>query len=101
MTEDDAKTKWCPFTRMGLNAGAGGVAVNRSLEPVDEPSRRDAPYSVYDETRCIGSGCMMWRTKWKWVNHPGGAAAIPEGHYEPDREEGFCGLAGAAGGITP
>lgn len=33
MTEDEAKTKWCPFVRTGLTAGR----------------------------YCIVSGCMMWR----------------------------------------
>ena len=52
MTEDQAKTKWCPFVRTGLTAG---MAVNRHV----------ADYGVYDETRCIGSGCMMWRAAGK------------------------------------
>lgn len=45
MTEDQAKTKWCPFTRVGEQAS--GAAENRP----------DGSYS------CIGSACMAFR----WV----------------------------------
>ncbi len=47
MTEDEAKTKWCPMVRTGLTAG---MAVNQHTN--DE---------VYGETRCVASECMMWR----------------------------------------
>jgi hypothetical protein len=44
MTEDDAKTKWCPMVRMGdMNAPTGINAGNQA------------------GTTCIGSACMMWR----------------------------------------
>lgn len=56
MTEEEAKTKWCPMARTGLSAGSGGAAVNRSVAG----NMRDTPFSVYYETRCLGSGCMMW-----------------------------------------
>ena len=71
MTEDDAKTKWCPFTRTTqITEYAGAVAVNRLVE---RDGRKAAP------TVCIASGCMAWR----WV------------HPQHDEEaEGFCGLAG-------
>lgn len=48
MTEDEAKTKWCPMTRVGHVAG---MAINR------HPDERD----FYVETRCVASSCMMWR----------------------------------------
>lgn len=53
MTEDEAKTKWCPLVRTGLTAG---MSVNRHV--ADAP---DAIDGVYDETRCRASGCMAWR----------------------------------------
>jgi hypothetical protein len=65
VTEDQAKTRWCPFVRTGLTAG---MSVNRHV--ADAPGAMDG---VHDETRCIGSGCMMW------VEHRKG--------------EGVCGLA--------
>lgn len=53
MTEDEAKTKWCPMVRTGL---AAGMSVNR--HEADSPGSFDG---VHDVTRCLGSGCMMWR----------------------------------------
>lgn len=47
MTEEQAKTKWCPMVRTGLVAG---MAVNHHVNG-----------DVKDETRCIASDCMMWR----------------------------------------
>jgi hypothetical protein len=54
MTEDEAKTKWCPMARV-------------SLPHADEcgwqgPANRD-PYksSTYNGANCIGSECMAWR----------------------------------------
>lgn len=53
MTEDEAKTKWCPMVRTGLVAG---MAVNHHIG-------RDGLHAgdVHDETRCVASECMMWR----------------------------------------
>jgi hypothetical protein len=65
MTETEAKTKWCPMVRTGLTAG---MSVNRHVADA-----RGAMDGVHDETRCIGSECMMWR------------------EY---RGNGWCGLAG-------
>lgn len=46
MTEDEAKTKWCPEARAPLLGQGGNVPINR-------PERCDS--------RCIGSECMAWR----------------------------------------
>lgn len=76
MTEDDAKTKWCPFARVHRTKASdeAAAAVNRPLEMMD------------GEAFCLGSGCMAWR--WE--------------HFAPgidiDRfRHGFCGLAGDGG----
>lgn len=76
MTEDEAKTKWCPFGRYSSGAsghsGAGG-SWNRS-------NNNDAP-----TTFCIGSACMAWRTNTDVL-------------YKKDPDKypllGYCGLAG-------
>jgi hypothetical protein len=52
VTEAEAKTKWCPEVRTGL---VHGMAVNHHVDM--EPKGT----GVHDETRCIASGCMMWR----------------------------------------
>lgn len=103
MTEEEAKTKWCPFTRVvGFTTQGGsrsqGFSANRDL--------LGAPLG-----RCIGSGCMAWR----WTGE-GQKPRIGEtdtalsilGDEEQKREAleriaarelatrpGYCGLAGA------
>lgn len=67
VTEDKAKTKWCPMVRSsrGPLGGTGSVNV---IPGGDGAPMRD---------KCIASGCMMWR-------HHG------MGHMNT----GYCGLAG-------
>ena len=71
MTEEEAKTKWCPMVRFGdtgsvsnrrMNGGSGGAG---------------------EYSRCIASDCMMW--KWKWYG-----MTDKDGHKPTD---GHCGLA--------
>lgn len=69
MTEEEAKTKWCPFSRVGIE-GRSSVAVNRA-----SGDGTGGPYDVVEETRCIASACMAWRA--------GNSS-----------ESGYCGLAG-------
>lgn len=72
MTEQEAKTKWCPMFRASL-----GITPAGEREVID--NRNDGEAS----TRCIGSACMAWR----WTG---------EGKPEPNGGPvGFCGLAGA------
>lgn len=53
-TEDEAKTKWCPESRVVLGGpGEGGVSGN-AFEDCEGSK-------AYASSRCIGSGCMMWR----------------------------------------
>lgn len=68
MTEGEAKTKWCPFVRVGgpMQSEAEGTTANRW--PGDDPVRSDSPY------RCLGSACMAWR-----VSMQGRAAKVERG----------------------
>jgi hypothetical protein len=43
MTEQEARTKWCPMVRIAVFS----TSVNRIKNS--------------DSTHCIASGCMMWR----------------------------------------
>ncbi len=67
MTEEEAKTKWCPMVRINvaLNAAQGVGAFNRDGGDFD----------------CIASDCMMWR----WNTR------IKIGYKY---EGGYCGLGG-------
>lgn len=83
MTEQVAKTKWCPFARMpGIGGLKGeGIAINRSTE--------DTPKQQKLMPRCIGSACMAWRETKPVQEKPGG---IGRDIISP--AEGCCGLAG-------
>lgn len=99
MTEEQAKTKWCPHVRYKSSRGEG---INRWQEGMDAQHNPE-------HSRCIGSACMAWRAVefpdtmtrkpgeapppeadgWtKFSEGPGGAA------YTRIRREGYCGLAG-------
>lgn len=79
MTEDEAKTKWCP---MVMVASSGGAYNRNSLGGIGYIDTKDI--------HCIGSQCMMWREyKEKFIGYIYDELVItnkPEG--------GYCGLAG-------
>ena len=86
MTEDEAKTKWCPF---------------RPVERIaDQCAPWESPYpsAKYNESeRCIGSGCMAWR--WHSFEHRLREYEDGEKEFTSSHDEtfgGFCGLAGKA-----
>jgi hypothetical protein len=86
MTEDEAKTKWCPHVRaLALASNNFPIAANRVTDTSGTP----------EQSRCIGSACMAWR----WIAptpmfRPGTMelAAMDPGTDKPTR--GYCGLAG-------
>ena len=75
MTEDEAKTKWCPFTR--AMAASVSTSPNRLLD--------GAPHRG---SMCIGSACMAWR--WHQPTYSGRYGETPTGEAPT---EGHCGLA--------
>lgn len=64
MTEDEAKTKWCPQARVPMRAAE--CARNRGYI--------DGKAFLPEGTLCIASACMAWRTT--------------------SSQHGYCGLAG-------
>lgn len=67
MTEDEAKTKWCPMARAWAEGNDGHAAsINRQYQ------RGKPDIDCY----CIASDCMMWRSLDGVTVH------------------GYCGLAG-------
>lgn len=75
MTENEAKTKWCPQVR-AINEDFENDQASNRTEQAEAPSGWDCPAYL-----CIASACMAWR--WKLNDH---------GH---SMNLGWCGLAGA------
>lgn len=71
VTEDKAKTKWCPFVRIMDGAGLVETTMNR--------------VGSQKHPNCIASDCMAWR----WAG-PSDARGSREGAFAV----GYCGLAG-------
>lgn len=77
MTEEDAKTKWCPLASVGV-----GI-VDSGFKPGHVGNRLAfAPSKVMEQTKYIGSACMAWREQRTPV--------------VADPPRGFCGAFGAA-----
>ena len=68
LTEDEAKTKWCPFVRASIYEAADNDVSGNRAGPLRESGG------------CIASACMAWR----WGE--------PDLLDRPRR--GFCGLSG-------
>lgn len=51
MTEEEARTKWCPFVRIGNYLSGGSL-------------NRDPTGEIKANMKCIASDCMAWR----WIN---------------------------------
>jgi hypothetical protein len=87
MTEDEAKERWCPFSRLGSSSSPGFGGMNRDVNEENGDSLR--------HTRCLASACAVWReteaadfVTLKAINREG---------YErsPVPAKGYCGLAGS------
>lgn len=55
MTEDEAKTKWCPLARVA------GQPVAGNRYPFDTDYSEKHAFAT-----CIGSDCMAWRWYARW-----------------------------------
>ena len=78
-TEEEAKTRWCPFARV-VESGAVN-SYNRSLSS-------DCPPAA----RCIGSACMAFRCA--AVTNYGQPVVDENGDQVFSSHAGYCGLAG-------
>jgi hypothetical protein len=73
MTEEDAKTKWCPYANGGARTPTSyGVAI----------------------CGCMGAVCMMWR--WKTTPDSASYPRASTGAPIVSTTDGYCGLAGKA-----
>lgn len=92
MTEEDAKTKWCPFARVPT----GAPSMVTEGQPIIAANRLPDGHAL---GCCFASGCMAWR----WIHVPDNRQTITmtlraDGSSEdpprPLPTDGFCGLAG-------
>jgi len=98
MTEDEAKTKWCPHYQ-----------VTSTDDDDNRSTRFDPATKTYSATLkdacCLGSACMAWR--WNDERNPDwrprhGMMSVGYEEHPDDRPsawrksttDGFCGLAG-------
>lgn len=58
MTEDEAKTKWCPMARVALDYGEGSNGARAVLSA--NRGWADQTDHLAADSCCIGSACMMW-----------------------------------------
>lgn len=118
MTEDEAKTKWCPFFRSAI-AVRPGDDLEHSINRSDIRRPDNAPSDA-----CLASQCMAWRTEPAMEYHgpfaeadayppPGDGwtlctrietdvrtlAPIRKVHWQRTilNNSGYCGLAGKGG----
>lgn len=105
MTEDEAKTKWCPFSRVGYPGGdMSSASPNRTVIGTD---------TLNGANFCIASACMAWR--WDEAKRTAAFLEAVQAHMQTqkppnfnmatqvvyaekggqfERVEGYCGLAG-------
>jgi len=86
MTEEEAKTKWCPMVRWEAETLATRRAFNNREQILEG--------KCGENSRCIASECMMWRPLYREVTkadeeacdlYRAGDKNMPDG--------GYCGLA--------
>lgn len=91
MTEEDAKTKWCPYSRL-----------EAWPFPPDSPMATGYTAAEVNQGRCIGSACMAWRWVQRVKNQDdldaqSNMMMYPVKRIRPileNTEQGHCGLAG-------
>jgi hypothetical protein len=81
MTEDEARTKWCPFTRVSFSEAPTAVCNRLCVGSLDTNKSVAIGF-------CIASDCMAWRPTFH------GMVSVSEKGAEVRVTGGFCGLAG-------
>lgn len=86
MTEKEASEKWCPMVRF-IMTPQDNTWQNQAMT-----NRMEFVKQGLNETRCIGSDCMMWR--WDVVGFRYGTGSEQERVGVKSNEHGYCGLGG-------
>lgn len=100
ITEDAARTKWCPFSRTMISIkDDDGETVGYNVA-----NRGTIKDTVMKNSRCLGSSCIAWRwadernpdwkpstgMMWPDTRHPDDILKP----WRPSKTHGYCGLAG-------
>lgn len=101
LTEEEAKTKWCPHVR---HSGEVGGTFNRGTQ---HGPLNDHEHNAGTLCNCIASACMAWRLGYVEEVRPDHPMALPasDPRTKLDRyligetrrflpRKGFCGIAG-------
>jgi len=82
MTEEEAKTKWCPMTRKAIYS--------------DPTGGFDTIYNGAVYGNCIASACMAWREERLFTRDNIKLTIHPDGNVTDNGPPptGYCGLAG-------
>jgi hypothetical protein len=82
VTEDDAKTKWCPFARVvEYDTVSATQARNRVARVTPQSEPAEVLADKLHGAACIADACMAWR----WRHPRAGERGVGTG---------YCGLAG-------
>ena len=73
MTEEEAKQRWCPQTRVSLyHRSTDANRMARYGSGVDSEDMQ----AFQAATRCLGSGCMAWRWDLSNLGHTTGRCGL-------------------------
>lgn len=88
ITEEQAKQKWCPFSRVLLPVNQSGNRISTFHLNMVRKSGDERDIQHYEQQQrdcnCIASGCMAWR----WGSY---VKPLDDGTLA---NTGYCGLAG-------
>ena len=92
MTEDEAKTKWCPHVRIACGLIEEGGKVLPDLPTFNRVALPSGPAVFPKAATCVGSKCMAWRE-----TSPVKASmdlGPSSGRLPATPARGYCGLSG-------
>ena len=88
-TEDEARERWCPETRVVGVYYADNRDTMASGNRFGHPHMNE-PFELRQGTRCIASECMHWR----WEPATLGSLDVKGDTITIKRERGYCGKSG-------
>lgn len=95
MTEDEAKTKWCPFARqLGILRASVASGKEDAIVAQGTQNRGYTMGGALSNCMCLGAGCMAWRFRESLEFRAKADAEFHKSGMRLASTEGYCGLAG-------